>query len=342
MGFVQVRLEVVAIISSNIAALVRAGPTSLNIGSKYLSLSKAGQRFRADVILMPHLTQSPNVSSNFKMTQYQIQVGQIKVNLPDANQSSFSIFEDLAELFDKEYQSEAVKLFKSKIQDVKPKPSIDSESDFTSIQTSNVDTLLSAINAIIDLCTDVNKKSFAQLDQVELKKIFVNAKKNRPKPKEWNTGDVFAIPLTDKSFSFGQVLDKKYCTCVLFDIRSDNAVLNVSEFKRLKPISILHLSNGDLLNSGQWQILFNENVTLNPSSGSGGKFGTVGASSYGQCGAMTDLADAYWGLTPWNVLYDENYYDKILLKGITRPNAALILNPTDRQKYRQEKFGIAS
>ena len=32
----------------------------------------------------------------------------------------------------------------------------------------------------------------------------------------------------------------------------------------------------------------------------------------------------------------------ILLKGILRPNTVLILNPTDRQKYRQEKFKIAS
>ena len=61
MGFVQVRLEVVAIVINNIAAFVRAGKTSLNICSYYLSLSKAGQWFRADGILMPHLTQSPNV-----------------------------------------------------------------------------------------------------------------------------------------------------------------------------------------------------------------------------------------------------------------------------------------
>jgi len=33
MGFVQVRLEVVAIIINNMAAVIRAGQTSLNIGS---------------------------------------------------------------------------------------------------------------------------------------------------------------------------------------------------------------------------------------------------------------------------------------------------------------------
>jgi len=48
MGFVQMRLEVVAISISNIAAFVRAGKASLSINSYYLTLSKAKQRFRAD------------------------------------------------------------------------------------------------------------------------------------------------------------------------------------------------------------------------------------------------------------------------------------------------------
>ena len=65
MGFVQVRLEVVAININNIAAVVRAGKASLNISSNYLTLSKAKQRLRADEMLMPHLLQSPNVGGNF-------------------------------------------------------------------------------------------------------------------------------------------------------------------------------------------------------------------------------------------------------------------------------------
>ena len=55
MGFVQVRLEVVAININNIAAVVRAGQTSPNISSYYLTLSKAKRRLRAEGILMPHL-----------------------------------------------------------------------------------------------------------------------------------------------------------------------------------------------------------------------------------------------------------------------------------------------
>ena len=68
-GFVQVRLEVVAIITNNIAAFVQAGQTLPNIGSKYLSLAKAWLRLRAEGILMPHLRKALSLAvSNLKLT----------------------------------------------------------------------------------------------------------------------------------------------------------------------------------------------------------------------------------------------------------------------------------
>jgi len=267
-------------------------------------------------------------------------IGPIKVNFPDENDSSFSIFEDCAELFGQEFQSDAYKLLKAKLKDTRPKPSMDYEGDFLHITTANVDTIITTVEAIIELSTlDVQSK-FPKLDIDDFKKEFVNAKRNRPKPKEWVTGDVFTITLKDNTLSFGQVIDKKYCTCALFDFRSNAETINSSDFKRLKPISILHLSNGDLLNNGHWKILFNEQVKLNPNSGSGGKFGDIGSISYGQCGALTDLANAYWGLTPWNTLYKEDYYDKILLKNISRPLTAKVLNSADRKQFRLDNYGI--
>jgi len=53
---VQVRFDFAAIISGfSFAGFGSGGLTSPNIGSKYLTLSKAGQRVRAEGILMPHL-----------------------------------------------------------------------------------------------------------------------------------------------------------------------------------------------------------------------------------------------------------------------------------------------
>jgi hypothetical protein len=268
-------------------------------------------------------------------------IGPIKVNFPDENDSSFSIFEDCAELFGQEFQSDAHKLLKAKLKDTKPKPSMDYEGDYLHIISANVDTIVSTIEAIIELSNSDNQTKFPKLDIDDLKKEFTNAKKNRPKPKSWDTGDAFIVPLIDGSFTIGQVLSKNHCTCVVYDIRSLTLpTITQTEFKALKPISILHLSNGDFLNNGHWGVLFNEKVTLNPDSGHGGRFGEIGSLSYGGCEVLTDLANAYWGLTPWNTLGKEDYYDKMLLKNVSRPTTANILNSVDRQKYRLEKYGI--
>lgn len=55
---------------------------------------------------------------------------------------------------------------------------------------------------------------------------------------------------------------------------------------------------------------------------------------------MNDLANSYWGLQPWNIMYKEDYYDGLLLKNISTPETAIILPPTERIKFRKEKFGI--
>ena len=136
------------------------------------------------------------------MTYHQFLVGPVKINLPDENQSYFSIFHDLAELFGDEFQSDAVKKLRSKLKDVKPKASIDYEADNTHITTSNVDTLVAIITAIVELATEEFKVSFQQLDTFQITELFKAAKRNRPKPKEWQTGDVFSIPLLDGTFAF--------------------------------------------------------------------------------------------------------------------------------------------
>ena len=60
----QLGHDVEAIIG-NMAATVRAGQTSLNISSYYLTLSKAKQRLRARGILIPQMHQALNVGGNF-------------------------------------------------------------------------------------------------------------------------------------------------------------------------------------------------------------------------------------------------------------------------------------
>jgi hypothetical protein len=268
-------------------------------------------------------------------------IGPIKINFPDENGRSFWIFEDCAELIGLEFQSEAFKILKSRLKDTKPKPSMDYEADYLHISSANVDTILATIESIIELSSPETRTKFGNIDFIALKKELSWAKKNRPKPKQWQIGDVFSVPLKDNSFTIGQVLDKRYhCTCAVFDHRTFTQLnITATEFRKLKPISILHLA-ADQLNNGNWRILFNTKVTVNPDAGQGGKYGEIGSISYGSGKTLTDFAEVYWGLDPWNVKAEEDYYDQMLLKNVSRPKTAIVLNEADRKKYILEKYGI--
>jgi hypothetical protein len=275
------------------------------------------------------------------MAERNKKIGPITVNFPDENDKSFSIFEDCAELFGQEFQSDAHKLLNAKLKDTRPKPSMDYEGDYLHVTTANVDTIVATIEAIVELSTPDNKAKFPSIDTDSLRKEFDRAKKARPKPRPWDTGDVFLVPLLDKSFAIGQVLSKVNCTCALYLFRSlTKPTITQGEFKALKPISILHLSNGDFLNNGTWEILFKGKATLSPNKGHGGRMGDIGSISYGGCKALTNLANAFWGLTPWNTLHKQDYYDNMLLKNISRPETANILSAVERKQYRFTKYGI--
>lgn len=53
---------------------------------------------------------------------------------------------------------------------------------------------------------------------------------------------------------------------------------------------------------------------------------------------LQELAEAYYGLLPWNA-FGEGYYDEMLMRGFERPKTALVLGPSERLAY-CEKHGI--
>ena len=78
----------------------------------------------------------------------------IEITFPDETESCFSIFEDLADLFICEVQSDAVKLLKDALKvipDLKPKPDIDFESDYTQIRSKSPETIFKVAKTIISL-----------------------------------------------------------------------------------------------------------------------------------------------------------------------------------------------
>ena len=52
-----------------------------------------------------------------------------------------------------------------------------------------------------------------------------------------------------------------------------------------------------------------------------------------------DVAEAWYGLRPWNVGYggDDDYFLRSLLPGVGRPLSAWILSAEERRRYREER-----
>ena len=274
------------------------------------------------------------------MNQNSIRYGSIDVALPNESFNHFSIFEDLAERFDVEYQSEAVSLLKNELKkhvDVKPQPNIDYEADNTSITSRSADTIFKVVEIVNRLSIG---RLQATLSDEEREIILAKLKAwKRPKKKKWQVGDVFSMELKDGSYMFGQIIGwqtidthvLKSPTCAVFELRKPTATVSDAELKESKVICIQNTGN-EYLDTGAFPVLFGIEPLI--SSDGVDQYHTMGDQH------LLDLGNAYYGLEPWNVWGSEDWFDKMLYAGITRPEAALVLDTVARNKYRLEVLGV--
>ncbi len=62
--------------------------------------------------------------------------------------------------------------------------------------------------------------------------------------------------------------------------------------------------------------------------------GYVGAKIY-DAGIVSDFIAAFHGIEPWNVMYNEEYFDELLAPGLERPATAVWLSADERAAYRK-------
>ena len=265
-----------------------------------------------------------------------VKYGNVGIQLPDENLACFSIFQDLTKLFGVDFQSEAIALLKNELKshaDLKPKPCIDFESDYADITSRNANTIFLVAGIINDL---VQKEEKIEVSDTDRQKVFKKLKEwKRPRPAKWKVGDVFSLKLKDNTFMFGQIigthLTPKSPTCAIFEIKCATEDVLFDELKGSRVISIQN-TTGECLNNKTFKVLFNaepladvKQVNKNKSTGDAN---------------LLCLCNAYYGLEPWNILYEDTYYDKMLLKGIDRPQRVILLDKEARNKYRLEHFWI--
>ena len=217
--------------------------------------------------------------------------------------------------------------------DLKPKPCIDFESDYTDITSRSANTIFLVAGIINDL---VQKEEKIEVSDADRQEVFKRLKEwKRPRPTKWKIGDVFSLKLKDNTFMFGQIigthLTPQSPTCAIFEVKRPAEDVLFDELKRSRVISIQN-TDGECLNKKTFKVLFNAELLADVKQ--------VNESKSTGDGNLLCLCNAYYGLEPWNVLYKDTYYDEMLLKGVERPQRIILLDKDARNKYRLEYFGI--
>ena len=270
------------------------------------------------------------------MKQDFLKFGNIEINFPTVSIGYFSIFQDLVKLFGVEYQSEAVSLLKQELKkydDLKPKPNIDYEADNTAIDSRSADTIFKVAEIINSLAVG-DFRIHLSID--EKQEIYRQLKAwKRPPRQKWKIGDVFSIPLLDKTFSFGQIVGThitvKCPILAMFEIKQVKSEVTIDQLLEARVISVWNADDEDLANFN-YKILFNADIIVSPNK--------VKEKNRSGGASMSELANTYFGLVPYNVMYKENYYDEYLQPNIERPKNILWLNKKERNEYRLECFGV--
>lgn len=264
-------------------------------------------------------------------------LGKIKILLPDASTSYFFIDNDLADLFKLETNNEALKLLRKTARE-KFEPSIykqigfDYDSSSVIIRTTNAELILETALAINELA-NVNLPE--EEISIAKKQLFSH---KRPKKQRWKVGDIFQIVLKDRTFAFGQILWKNYTqpVCGLFDLNKTD-VPTLDKIISNPFISILSITSISLDNHS-WKVLGQMNVTVQKEDVPEKFNGTpcIGAESF-TSGIFEELANAFYGVTPWNVFAEEDCFDQMLLPTVKRPSTVNVLSLSERNLYRKER-----
>ena len=163
------------------------------------------------------------------------------------------------------------------------------------------------------------------------------------KRSRWAPGAVYAVPLADGSFGFAQAIDAMMDNVIyvaLFDNRVHEAPSGPPVLDRQRVVS-LAATWRQHLNRGDWAPLGVVAPVVRKSDFPNERFaraGYVGAKHY-DAGILADFLSAYQGLLPWNVLYDEGYYDHLLAPGVARPSTVRVLDGEARTAYRSAQAG---
>lgn len=261
----------------------------------------------------------------------EVKIGVLKIYFPDASSSDFFINEDLAEIFGFETSQETAKYVKKKLKDKMESSfkglKIDYETNGIFIASKKGEVIVEAAILINDLINfEINNSDITEV--IELVKNF-----KRPKKQKWTVGDIFYVPLSNGSFSYGQIIKDNdgFPTCCLFELNS-NEINDINSIINSKIVSVLPISPYSLDNHS-WKIIGSTGVVINVEEvvkGQPKKYKRrITQNTFGD-DSLKNLSEALNGIRPWNENVNENEYDKMLLPDYTKPQSLLFLTREEK------------
>jgi hypothetical protein len=150
---------------------------------------------------------------------------------------------------------------------------------------------------------------------------------------------VYAVPLSDGTFGYVQAISEALVNVIdvaAFSIRTSVLPAVPPKLHQSEAISFSATWRQDL-NRGNWAALGLAALAIEPAAMPNQvllQAGTTVGVKHSDAGAIQSLLEAWHGLAPWNVMFDENYFDLKLAPGVRRPSSALVLAPEQRSAFR--------
>lgn len=159
------------------------------------------------------------------------------------------------------------------------------------------------------------------------------------KRSRWGPGMVYAVPLADGTFGHVQAISAAMANVIdiaVFSTRSSHLPSAPPNFAKAEVVSLAATWRQDL-NSGRWAALGEAPLAVQSCEMPNQvvlRTGTLVGVKHSDAGLITDLLNAWHGLVPWNVMFDESYFDAMLAPGVSRPSTAVMLAPAQRAAFR--------
>jgi hypothetical protein len=260
-------------------------------------------------------------------------IGPLKVYRPGRGLTHFWFSHELARLFGVKDNAAAAQALTGAVARTRGLDAksieVAHETDAVTVRAKTAEAMVSVVRVTFALAQKTSGSALAaEGDYVTL----LHSLSPGPRPKEhaFSAGALFAVPLQNGEHAFGWVLRRSgvSVTCALFDHRSADASVDASALVALPLISVVDFL-ADPLIYGEWPVIGH----ALPGFWSRLRLWLRGDRNYLAGGSETfeGLANAWHGLTPWNV--DEGY-EFALRRGVKRPPTAKVLSRDARVQYR--------